>query len=66
MVLNQKEYFAQWRRERKNQKEAGNTYLGTDGKVFEESDAKKLSKKKHIIMICGRYEGVDARVQEKY
>jgi tRNA (guanine37-N1)-methyltransferase len=38
--------------------------FGTDGKVFEESDAQKLSKKKDIIMICGRYEGIDARVQK--
>jgi len=38
--------------------------FGTDGKVFDESDAKKLSKKKDIIMICGRYEGIDARVQK--
>jgi tRNA (guanine37-N1)-methyltransferase len=39
-------------------------FFATDGKVFDEADAKKLSKKKHIIMICGRYEGVDARVQK--
>ena len=38
--------------------------FGTDGKVFDEADAKKFSKKKNIIMICGRYEGVDARVQK--
>jgi tRNA (guanine37-N1)-methyltransferase len=38
--------------------------FGTDGKVFDEADAKKYSKKKDIIMICGRYEGVDARVQK--
>lgn len=38
--------------------------FGTDGKVFEEGDAKKLAKKKDIIMIAGRYEGVDARVQK--
>jgi tRNA (guanine37-N1)-methyltransferase len=39
-------------------------FFSTDGKVFDEADAKKYSKKKHIIMICGRYEGVDARVQK--
>lgn len=38
--------------------------FGTDGKVFEEADAKKFSTKKNIIMICGRYEGIDARVQQ--
>ena len=39
-------------------------FFGTDGKVFDEADAKKLSGKKDIIMICGRYEGIDARVQK--
>lgn len=39
-------------------------FFGTDGKVFDESDAQKYAKKKHVIMICGRYEGVDARVQK--
>jgi len=38
--------------------------FGTDGKVFEEADAKKLAKKKDIILICGRYEGIDARAQK--
>lgn len=39
-------------------------FFSTAGKTFDESTAQKLSKKKHIIMICGRYEGVDARVQK--
>ena len=39
-------------------------FFSTDGKVFDEAGAKKLSKKKDIIFICGRYEGVDARVQK--
>ena len=35
------------------------------GKEFSNVEAKKLSKKyKHIVMICGRYEGIDARVQK--
>jgi tRNA (guanine37-N1)-methyltransferase len=38
--------------------------FGTDGEVFSEPLAQKLSKKKDIIMICGRYEGIDARVQQ--
>lgn len=39
-------------------------FFGTDGEVFSEGLAQKLSKKKDIIMICGRYEGIDARVQQ--
>jgi tRNA (guanine37-N1)-methyltransferase len=32
------------------------------GKRYTQSDAKRLAKYKNIIMICGRYEGVDERV----
>lgn len=39
-------------------------FFATDGAVFSEEMAKKLSKKKDIVFICGRYEGVDARVQK--
>lgn len=37
-------------------------FFSTDGKQFDEEIAKKLSKKKDILLISGRYEGVDARV----
>ena len=32
------------------------------GKVFNQKQARTLSNKKHIIIICGHYEGIDARV----
>ncbi len=32
------------------------------GKVFTQELAKKLAKKKHLIFLCGHYEGVDARI----
>lgn len=37
-------------------------FFATDGVLFDEEMAKKLAKKKDILLICGRYEGVDARV----
>ncbi len=39
-------------------------FFATDGVQFDEPMAKKLSAKKDIIFICGRYEGIDARVQK--
>lgn len=39
-------------------------FFSTDGKLFNEADAKRLSRKKDILLIAGRYEGVDARVQK--
>lgn len=39
-------------------------FFATDGEQFDEPLAQQLSKKKDIIFICGRYEGIDARVQK--
>jgi len=35
-------------------------------KPFNQNDAKRLAKKKHIVFVSGRYEGIDERVIEKY
>lgn len=34
------------------------------GKLFTQSDAKRLSKYDRLVFLCGRYEGVDERVAE--
>jgi tRNA (guanine37-N1)-methyltransferase len=39
-------------------------FFSPAGKEFDGRMAKSLAKKKHILMICGHYEGVDARVQK--
>ena len=36
------------------------------GKVFDHHDAQELAKKKHLIFICGHYEGVDERLFELF
>ena len=46
----------------KRRKAVEKIFFSTDGVQFDEAMAKKLSKKKDILLICGRYEGVDARV----
>ncbi len=40
-------------------------YLSPQGKTFRQSTAKRLSKKEHIVLICGHYEGVDQRVLDE-
>lgn len=35
-------------------------------KPFRQNDAKRLASKKNIVFVCGRYEGIDERVIEKY
>lgn len=37
--------------------------LSPDGKTFKESDAKELKNFKHLILICGHYEGFDERIK---
>lgn len=39
-------------------------FFSPSGKQFDATMAKALAKKKHIVMITGHYEGVDARVQK--
>jgi tRNA (guanine37-N1)-methyltransferase len=36
------------------------------GKVFDQAYAKGLSEEKELIFICGRYEGIDQRVIDRY
>ncbi len=49
---------------RKNRKNIEIIFFTPSGKQWTNKEAKKLSTKKHIIMIAGHYEGVDARVQK--
>ena len=37
-------------------------YLSPKGKVFNQTESKRLSKHNHLILLCGHYEGVDQRV----
>ena len=38
--------------------------LTPSGKLFNQKIAQKFAKEKHLILICGRYEGCDARVEK--
>ena len=38
--------------------------LCPQGKTFNQAMAKKLAKEKHLIFICGHYEGIDERVRK--
>ena len=41
-------------------------YMSPQGKVFNQSIAKELSKKENLVILCGHYEGVDERVIEDF
>ena len=49
---------------RKDSPDAHVIFVTPVGKPFRQNDAKRLSKKKHIVLVSGRYEGIDERVIE--
>jgi tRNA (guanine37-N1)-methyltransferase len=51
---------------RRSDKDAHIIFLTPAAKAFKSADAKRLSKKEHIVFVCGRYEGIDERVVEEF
>src|SRR5918999_3760621 len=35
-----------------------------DGRLFTHDEAERLARLAHVVLLCGRYEGVDGRVRE--
>ena len=46
-------------------KDARVIYLSPKGKVLNQEKAKQLATEKHLILLCGHYEGIDQRVLDK-
>ena len=47
------------------EKDAKVIYLSPQGKVLNQEKVKELSKEKHLILLCGHYEGIDQRVLDE-
>ncbi len=47
-----------------NYQKAHKIITSPSGKKFEQSDAIRLAKEEHIIIICGHYEGIDSRIND--
>jgi len=41
-------------------------FLSPVGKPFKQNDAKRLANQQHVVLVSGRYEGIDERVIEAY
>ncbi|HEM55703.1 MAG: tRNA (guanosine(37)-N1)-methyltransferase TrmD [Thermodesulfobacterium geofontis] len=41
-------------------------YLSPQGEVLTQKIVERLSQKKHLVLICGRYEGIDERIRENF
>ena len=50
----------------KNEPKTHIVFLAPAGKKFTQNDDRRLAKKEHICLVCGRYEGIDERIIEKY
>ena len=46
-------------------KKAKVIYMSPQGKVLNQNKVVELSKEKHLIILCGHYEGIDQRVIDK-
>jgi tRNA (guanine37-N1)-methyltransferase len=40
--------------------------LSPQGRLFDQRVAEELSKQQHLVLVCGRYEGVDERFRQHY
>jgi len=40
-------------------------FLTPQGQPFQQSDAERLIEKDHIVLLCGRYKGIDERVRDE-
>ena len=49
----------------KDNKNAKVIYMSPQGKVLDQEKVEDLSKEKHLILLCGHYEGIDQRVLDK-
>ena len=46
-------------------KDAKVIYMSPQGKIINQKKVEDLSKQKHLIILCGHYEGIDQRVLDK-
>lgn len=46
--------------------EAAIVFLDPRGRPFTQEIASELASRSHIVLVCGRYEGIDQRVEEKW
>ncbi len=49
---------------KKNSPSLRTIFLTPVGKPFRQQDARRLAKEEHLVLVCGRYEGIDERIVE--
>jgi tRNA (guanine37-N1)-methyltransferase len=43
---------------------AKRVYMTPQGKIFSQKMAEEFSKEKHLVLVCGHYEGIDQRIRD--
>ncbi len=66
MVINPQPLFDALSFIKQKDPEAHIVFLTPVAKTFIQNDAKRLAKKRHIVFVSGRYEGIDERVIEEF
>ncbi|MBI4397519.1 MAG: tRNA (guanosine(37)-N1)-methyltransferase TrmD [Candidatus Omnitrophica bacterium] len=64
MVMKPEPIFDCVRAIQKKSRAAHVIVFSPSGTIFDQKMARRLAKKKHLILICGHYEGIDHRVHE--
>lgn len=41
-------------------------YLSPSGKLLSQAESERLSREKELVLVCGRYEGIDQRIIDRY
>lgn len=64
-IIGKKKLFSRFRKNQKISKDDTRIILtDPDGKMFDQNTAKRLSSYKRVVILCGHYEGIDARVEK--
>lgn len=64
-VAGKKKLFSRFQKNQKIPKDDTRIILtDPDGKMFDQNTAKRLSSYKRVVILCGHYEGIDARVEK--
>ena len=63
MVMKPEPLIAAIEEAKKNLKRPKVILLSPQGKLFEQAEAARLAREEEIVLVCGRYEGVDERVK---
>ena len=65
MVMKPEPFFGATEEIRHHGEPAAVVLLSPQGRLFSHEEATRLSRLSHIVLLCGRYEGIDERVVEQ-